>query len=391
MKKRILIVCTEPPFPCINGVRIPLRDTLLALSGHADMHVLCLLDRELPIDISEFKSMNVGVDIVVCHSHWGDYFRAFLAGHPASSWISYNGNARSAFRRIESGFLPDVIHVDLARLAALSSDIVRECRVIISINDSPVLFAKEVIRSNYNGLLRRLYSLFTLPLVMRYEEFISFGADIVRVVSGVDALYLKDRYGARNVRVIPTLPECIESSFFCRSGVGFLGVMNGDMDDCVAEFVSDIWRRLNIPSGVGLFLGGSVAGGRVRMEAGRSAGVFLISPVPDLNNFFDEFTIFINPLRRRCGVSNKILQAMVAGKACIGYRETFGGIEFAMHDKNCIMVDDIDGFRMALQALLDSESTVDRLRKAAIFDSTAWLSKCGVAEAIRSVYLGDLS
>jgi hypothetical protein len=301
-------------------------------------------------------------------------------------WPSFEPRFLKRFQDVVHEFKPTAIHLDLIGLAHLTQGLSGEKHVIRSINDAPGIFLRDEARNAGVGVLRKLYNYSLIALVAHLERVL-LQSGIVRVVSEVDRTYLRGLSRRAQIITIPNRlpgPKNDRAHVYCNAG--FLGVLDGSMDNIMADFLETIWARIRHRSNSNIFLGGSRVGPRCRKLAG-DRGVNLCSPIENLEDFFAAFGILINPLRRRCGVSNKLLEGMAAGKACIGYKETFGGLPFAANGRNCVMVNDPQDFELSLGRLLSDPEEVRRIGDQAVLDLATSREREVHAKLIEMIYL----
>lgn len=342
--KKILFVVTELPVPPLNGVRIPVYMTALALKNKCELHFLILEKRSKEYQsIGNFevlKKMGEVCSLKMQGANFLNYkslrtlFQMVFFNIPFFSYMPSRGDL-SELKRVILEIRPDVIHFDTMNLAVIGSRLDLDAVKILSANDSLSLAMRDAIdfRPNvffFEKLLRMGLYLQSLSFEKRiYKKF-----SLTRMVSLVDASFVEGKSGSRRPN-IEVLPNCIsglpadgqfsEDASFSR--MIFLGTFNPSIEKALICFIEKILLRL--PSGRNTF---TLCGRGYSDEfVDYCKGVKFIDIkgfVDDLNSEVCRSSIFINPIRKRAGLFNKYLDVMALGLICIGFKESFGAFSW---------------------------------------------------------------
>jgi hypothetical protein len=354
----------------------------------ADVRVLCFSLN--PIDQDAEACLRAGINLkwhLIRRSLFATV-RAVSQGLPPFAWTSYDSRVRKIVSDEIKNFKPNVVHTDLVPFAFLFAGQPTPFRLIKSINDAPTLYAADEAYDRTTAVLRRLYLRIIMPLIKRSEKIL-LQRGITRVVSEIDAGHLRAVVRNANIAIIPNQIRDFPKPSSAERGVGFFGVMTGSIECLLIEFIQRNTALLSSDTRLRLHLGGSEVGMKLKVLAAQHRWISVTTPVRNLDTFFGSFSILVNPLRRSCGVSNKLLYGMAAGKLCIGYAETFAGIPFARHQFNCFMLSKPEDFGPALKYFIANPEPSTLLANRARGDAINWAKNLNVNELSRSIYLGE--
>jgi glycosyltransferase involved in cell wall biosynthesis len=87
--------------------------------------------------------------------------------------------------------------------------------------------------------------------------------------------------------------------------------------------------------------------------------------VEDLRDAYRQCGIAIVPINKNCGIINKVVEAMAAGLAVVGFQKTFAGVGEAMSGLHCVAAVDYADFGHAVAGLIRDESRRRSMQSAA--------------------------
>ncbi len=191
--------------------------------------------------------------------------------------------------------------------------------------DSPTLNFKSKIEFN---IMRKMFGRELLGALLRYIKYSYIERKIVRyaekiiMVSSYDKSYLMDKYKVDKFYSIPngvTFPERIkhkEDPFKPTLGLLYYwGVQNSidDIDWFVKEYLPEIRR---VFPDVQLLAAGRGAN-QTALKYFSDHDISFIGPIDDLNDFFSRIDVFVTTVRKKCGILNKVLDAIAHEKIVI--------------------------------------------------------------------------
>jgi glycosyltransferase involved in cell wall biosynthesis len=376
---KILFVTNEVPFPPDNGVRI--------VSHHA-MRLMKEAGHELALAVLTEETD----DVAMRFSHISAWCRNAMAWWmplPARSRVSVQLSAAlheglffveryrsAAFRRrlstLIENFRPDAIHFDIITLAQYVRSAPPGVGTVASINDSNALTLENALaQGKYTGL-SRIYREIQLKRVRRYEATKYAEFDAVHVMSDVDAAYLRKRNPGVNTVVIsngvdPSLFDLPDQARDYRDII-FVAKLVADNLDGLRTFLEVSWPIIAAASpDVKLHVVGKIgaeARGLNSVFAGRRNIIFH-GYVERLEDVYRKCSIAIVPINKDCGIINKVIEAMAAGLAVVGFENTFAGIKEARLGQDCVTVANFADFGRAVVELLRDDSRRAAIQRAA--------------------------
>lgn len=188
--------------------------------------------------------------------------------------------------------------------------------------DSPTLNFKSKMEFN---LRRRKVGREFVGALLRYVKYTFIERKIVRyvkkviVVSSFDRQYLEDKYKFDKFYSIPngvTFPNKIKiKKDAFKPTIGFLyfwGVQNSidDIDWFIKSFLPEI--RYKFPELEVLAAGRGA--NQIALKYFKDNEINYIGPIDDLNDFFSKIDVFVTTVRKKCGILNKVLDAIAHEK-----------------------------------------------------------------------------
>jgi glycosyltransferase involved in cell wall biosynthesis len=346
---KILFVTNQVPFPPDNGVRIVSHHAMRLMNETGHELALAVLTEETDDPAGRFVQA-----AAVCRKDM-----AWWMPLPRRSRIAVQLSASlhgslhfveryrcPAFsRRLSSlmgAFRPDVVHFDIITLLQYVALVPAGVGTVASVNDSNALTLKNALARGKYGGLTRFYRERQLKHSREYEAACYPGFDAVHLMSEVDAAYLKGLNPSINTVVIS-------------NGVG-------------AALFKVSWPL--VESGcpdAKLHIAGSVGAQAQRLKAafaGRGNVVFH-GYVDNLQDVYRHCGIAIVPINKDCGIINKVIEAMAAGLAVVGFEKTFAGITAATGGLDCVVAADYVEFGSAVANLIRDASRRRSIQHAA--------------------------
>lgn len=347
---RILYIATEPPLPTINGVRIPLFNSmrLMREKGHelglivatpdgSDLGASVLLSKkELSLAFAHLRHIPRKSFAKVALKSVGMWKLFFQERYWCKHVAQFIADKVDQFR-------PDAVHFDLIATAEYRKVIPRKYHCVLSLNDSYTLDISERLRAGNLTTIERSRKLYELHASKRIERRLCNQFDAVHVVSNYDRSALSGIGVRSNVMVVSngvdaTLSEVAKHSLGNREAI-FVGAIKGVKLAYVELLLRTIWPmvRKQQPSATLTFVGGVGSDGEVvAREIDASPGVNRVGYVQDLKDVYKLGGISVVPIDKSNGIINKAIEGMAAGHAVVGYESTFSGVPEARSGVNCL-------------------------------------------------------
>jgi polysaccharide biosynthesis protein PslH len=376
---KILFVTNQVPFPPDNGVRIVSHHAMRLMNEAGHELALAVLTEETDDPATRFA--HAAALCLKDMAWWMPLPRRNRIAVQSSAAL--HGNLHfveryrcGAFSRKLTGlieaFHPDVIHFDIITLLQYVAVAPAGVGTVASINDSNALTIENgLAQGNYKGLMR-FYRELQLKHSREYEAACYPRFDAVHLMSEIDAAYLKHLNPSINTVVIS---NGVEPALFAladetrhQSDIIFVGKLIAENLECVQTFLEVSWPLVESESrNARLHIVGAVGAEAQRLKAkceGRSNIVFH-GYVENLAEVYRNCGIAIVPINKDCGIINKVIEAMAAGLAVVGFEKTFAGLRKATRGLHCVTAVDYADFGRAVADLIRDESRRRSIQNAA--------------------------
>lgn len=375
---KILFVANEVPYPPDNGVRIPIYHAmrLMYRAGH---HVaLAVLTAEIDEVEARFTSLTANF-------RRGSSFVERIPGRHSLEMqltailgkrLLYVERYRSdSFRRRLTDcigeFCPDVIHFDLIPMAQYQNVTPVGVGTVASINDSYALTLENALHAGYFKGFEYLYKKWQYRSTRQYEKKIYAKFQRVHVMSEIDKAYLLQLNGNLSVSVIPNGAEDslfdIPPSDHQQLDIIFVATLTGTHLKGLQRFLSLSWPiiRRHHPK-IRLFVVGKIGpdARRVQEEYRAVTEVTFTGYVPHLPDVYRMCGIAIAPVDQNCGLVNKVIEAMAAGLAVVGFEKTFAGIPHGKPDVHFVQTVDYESMGHDIAKLVANQAWCQELKLA---------------------------
>lgn len=376
---KILFVTNEVPFPPDNGVRIVSHHAMRLMQEAGHELALAVLTEETDDPAKRFSKA-----AVYCRKDM-----AWWMPLPRRNRVSVQLAATlhrdlhfveryrcAAFRRrliqLIEAFRPDTVHFDIITLAQYVTIAPPGVGRVASINDSNSLTLENALeQGKYRGLAR-VYRQLQLGHARTYEATLYPRFDAVHLMSEIDARYLKGLNPAINTVVIS---NGVDSSLFqladetrSRTDIIFVAKLVADNLEGLRAFMKVSWPLIASEfTSVKLHIVGEV-GAEARVVKDMFANqpnIVFHGYVERLADVYRNCGLAIVPINKDCGIINKVIEAMAAGLAVVGFEKTFAGIKEAKRGQHCATAVDYVQFGRAVVDLIRDDSRRRSMQNAA--------------------------
>ncbi|HEY2463010.1 MAG TPA: glycosyltransferase family 4 protein [Steroidobacteraceae bacterium] len=376
---KILFVTNQVPFPPDNGVRIVSHHAMRLMSEAGHELALAVLTEETDDPAKRFARA-----AAYCQKD-----RAWWMPLPRRSRIDVQLSAAlreklyfveryrcTAFRLKLTGlieiFRPDAIHFDIITLLQYVAIAPAGVGTVASINDSNGLTLENaLVQGKYAGLTR-VYRKMQLRHTRRYEatEYPRF--DAVHLMSEIDAAYLTRLNPSINTVVISNGvdPLIFKIADQTRNKIDliFVGKLVADNLQGLRTFLEVSWPLIESQyRDLKLHIIGEVGAEAQRLKAnfGDRNNIVFHGYIENLTDVYRNCGIAIVPINKDCGLINKVIEAMAAGLAVVGFGKTFASIREAKDGQDFVSAADFAHFGQVVADLIRDDSRRISIQNAA--------------------------
>lgn len=363
---KILFVANEVPFPPDNGVRIPIFHAMRLMSQAGHEIALAVLTAETYEVSDRFSCITTKFCSGGClleRIPWRHPLAVQLAAILGQRLLFVEKYRSAVFRKKLVGligkFQPDVIHFDLIPMVQYLNVTPAGVGRVASINDSYALTLENALRAGYFRGLEYIYKKWQYYSTQSYEASIYQQFDQIQVMSETDKNYLLKLNPHLRVSVIPNGAEDalfhLTASTSSKSDIIFVATLTGAHLKGLQRFLSQSWPivRKNFPS-ARLNVVGKIGpdAGKLMEEYSGFPEVKFAGYIPDLSDVYRMGGIAIAPIDQNCGIVNKVIEAMAAGLAVVGFEKTFSGIPLGKPGTDFVQAKDYESMGMEIVSLL---------------------------------------
>jgi len=375
---KILFIANEVPFPPDNGVRIPSYHAMRLM--HAAGHELSLA--VLTAETEEVEKRFKSVSTSLCDGRgflkklpWRNPFGIQIAAilkHELYFVERYNS---TEFRRrlncmIEK-FQPDVIHFDVVTMVQYWSVTPSGVGTVASINDSYALTLENAFLAGHYRGLEYVYRKWQYFCARNYERLTYAKFNQVHVMSEIDKEYLQKLNSNLKVAVISNGTENslfdVASDTQSKSDIIFVATLAGTHLNALQEFLIHSWPMVKKRhSNVTLYVVGKIGPNaqKLKEQYDLQSGVRFTGYVEELAEVYRMCGIAIAPINQNCGIMNKVIEAMAAGLAVVGFGKTFAGIPLGKPGKHFVQAMDYENMAREIIDLLNNKIRCDEIKRA---------------------------
>jgi glycosyltransferase involved in cell wall biosynthesis len=313
---KVLLLASRSPWPPHSGDRLRTSIWLEALSGHATVALVSPAG-DPPANGPTFHAFPARPSLA---KQAGRVARVAGSGLPWTTLLTAGHDWSGAIAKARAALGPfDATVVILSRLDPWVRTHLEGRRVLDAI-DSLARNTRE--RARAATWTRPLWS-YEAGRVTRAEGDATRAYDRVLVVSEDEAAEMRAIAIPNGIAVRPLIddrPRRFDFAFWGR--LSYFANL-----DAARLLIQEVWPAIRREApGATLVLGGSNVPPKLASDA-RSAGITLVSPVPDMASFARDVKIALLPLRFGSGQSSKTMEAAEAGCAIAAMPQTMRGFE----------------------------------------------------------------
>ena len=374
---KILFVTGMFPYPPIGGTPIKTYNLVRELSKKHEVFLLSLYTDPADTKDRNISQMEKYCTVVSVLSrerkrHW--IVRAFtdLFGKQpyfvASAKSSRLEAALTEFIKTER---MDLAHFEILPMGQYGRILHKILPTVISPNDSTSLFLIDEARYLPNRhLIKKIYRYLVWRRMRSYEGQICAKFDKCHLVSDRDRAYLMQLNSSIDAEVIP---NGVDTDYFTPlrlpsdyPSLIYAGDMGGGPAIYATWFIRHVLPKVRkaVPS-VKVYLAGKNPHKKLLRMASQDKNIIVTGFVEDIRPYIDRATLSISPVMKTCGILNKVLEAMAMGKAVVGLKASFSGIEGSIRGENMVAVEDEKEFADWIIRLIKDEELREKIGKNA--------------------------
>lgn len=375
----ILFIANEIPSPPDNGVRIPLYNAMRLMSQARHKVALAVLTAE-SVEVEERLN---SITTKLCNG--GSLLERIPGRHPLGLQLTAILRQRllyveryssDVFRKRLTGlireFHPDVIHFDLIPMVQYWNVTPAGVGRVASINDSYALTLENALRAGYFRGFEYVYKQWQYYHTRIYEKTVYAKFHEVHVMSEIDKEYLLRLNPNLRVSVIPNGAEDslfdLSASTRSKSDIIFVATLAGTHLKGLQRFLCRSWPivRKHYPS-ITLYVVGKIGpdARKLKEEYSTFPEVRFKGYVPNLSDVYSICGIAIAPIDQNCGIVNKVIEAMAAGLAVVGFENTFAGIPQGKAGVHFVRAMDYENMGHEIVKLLGDQTRCRAIKMAA--------------------------
>tara|TARA_B110001469_G_scaffold40525_1_gene40130 strand:- start:2832 stop:4049 length:1218 start_codon:yes stop_codon:yes gene_type:complete len=376
---RVLFITTHPPFPPIDGVRIPAANHLLALREKHQVDCLLLKCETMPYSPADVDAtrQEVGECYEVCMSPLGtkrSILREFFKREPFyGRWILSEALpsllVENDYDLIWCGTAPAVAIMAKPEMRTQ----LRAMHYVAGLSDIHSLVissgAKQAEKSNslvFRYIKNPLLN-FRSRFLKRAEAKMLGQYDLCTMQTAREEEWvcsMGEGLGARSL----VLPNGVNQELFdlpverSEQQIFFVGLLNGIYRERVQWFFRKAWPLVHqrFPNAKATVIGKGAT--PEQLDFFEDIGVAYIPFVESLEDIYRERTIMIAPIFKGYGIINKVLEAMAAGCLVVGDRTAFNGIDGFEDGAHGLVAENAEEFADRVCRCLKSSDLLEPIR-----------------------------
>lgn len=347
--KKILFLCSRPPYPLIGGDRIRLFNSIKMLKKIYIVDVLFINDEITPnstiIELRKICNEVVFFDFPKRQFYVNVFLGLLKNKNPLQINYYYFKKIQIWINENQSSY--SCIYCNHIRTTEYVKNIKPHNKIVDFVDSIAMNYEKA--EKNSKGIWKFIYKI-DKKRVAKYEVEISKLFDKKIIISNTDKEYIVNRGGCNKIEVINNFisvsEDYVEKKI--KSNICFLGKMNYEPNvTAMKYFVSEIYGKLLIKiKKVNFYIIGAYPTDEIK-QFGSIKGITVTGFVDNPKEYLLGTDLIVAPMVSGAGVQNKILEAMSLGKCivttAIGVEglENLSGEEIVVCDSSEEMIEKI--------------------------------------------------
>lgn len=369
---KILVVCSEPPFPPRNGVTIPIASYVKMMQEGNELHLALLESGDSDLDpeyVSESQEYFCST-IIVKRAHKSAIFTILgeiLFGVPSFHAWEYSQShdeSRAFFKKFDVIFVSPITPLDYAIRNRFS-----EQRLVAAISDvyTSVLRTDRISTASLPDLASTLINRIRGLWMGRAETSVLRHCDSIIVQTDKDVEWLERIGGTELKRRALSIPNGVNenileakradiappqrivyvtSSFLAQSVYG------------LEWFIDNVWPKVkkDVPNARFRIVGrglNRVSNLRCRLNLDDALEYFEF--IPEIKEVYSESRVAIAPVFKSYGFMNKVAEALAIGLPVAGDISAFNGLESVLNKGIVCATNDPDQMALFISEMLKND------------------------------------
>ena len=399
---KILYLTDDIPYPPDNGIRIVPFNAMRLMRDRGHEVRLCALTVGVADDKASFDARFSALSEIISADSWWMRIKKrhrytqivdTLCGR--LSYIEQYKSSSFANRLLKTldEFQPDVVHFDYINMTQYIDCLPSGAGSIASVNDSHTLALKNRLATGSFPGLQKYVKKIQLSLTRRYEVKVYEKFGYTHLMTEVDANFLRSMNSKIRTCVIPNGVDgelfSVESGDQYNSSIIFVGKLIEYNLVSLKRFVVDGWPLVKRgASRCTLKIFGEItseAQSWVDFIRTTEPDIKFMGYIPRLVDAYENSSISIVPIDKTTGIINKVIEAMAAGVAVVGFSSVFQGMSQAEEGVNYLGGASYAALGKGVKRLLDNSDermSIARAGRSLAEKHYAWPAKGGEFEAM---------
>ncbi|ETJ20633.1 Glycosyl transferase group 1 [human gut metagenome] len=374
MKKKILFLTTELPYPTDNGGKIRTFNMLKSIHDSYEINLVCFSEKvEVKQEVLQLKKICSEVHVVNkiyrnSKSNFNTIKNALVSIVKNKPFIVEKFNDKKyeniIKRLINSNEYTNVIidHLPIA----IYLDVLSNQKIMLSQHNCEYLILKRRYEKEKN-IIKKFYIWTEFLKTKNYEKNVCSKVDKVIVLSEEDKkCIVHEDYKGENIAIIPI---SVETTYVKKhynhtvKNILFLGTMSWYPNEHgILWFLKNVWKDiLKINSDMKLYIVGNNPSDEIKSYS--SENVIVTGYVDSVDEYIEKCDICVVPLFIGGGMRVKILECMAKGIPCISTSIGAEGIEY-VDEEDIIIANNMNEFINSIK-YLNKQTNIKRIVECA--------------------------
>lgn len=368
---KIVIFCNADPFKPESGYQIPIYNRLKYFNYDECLVIINSKSRNTKSYKKKIFEKDISVieaNIFISQNIFSRLSAFVFSNKPFFATNRINEKVINSIKNKLKKFDSNVIYFEGEVFGTMHKYFNSKNYKIISINDSLTLSYHEEFRNNINkNYFVLLFKKINYLKIKNYEFSNYHLFNYCQVVSEIDSNFLKKlnnkiNTNVQNIGVDFNYFKINKSISINDKTMLIVGNLVGGNNTYTKLFIQDIWipfikknpayNLCIISRTLPDFMDENLlARNNIKVE----------NYVDNLPDYYSKSFVVISPVMKKCGMQNKVLEAMSMNKVVIGYKDSFSGISNSTNMKHYIGADDANDFSSLLQNIVDGKINLSKI------------------------------
>ena len=355
---RILFLTPRFPYPPLKGDRLRAYHQIRHLAARHEIALLSFIEAERETKwIPELAKYCYRIETVLLRPvrSYLNMVMGALSGLPFQCLYYRSPAMRQTLREVVEAERPDVVHVQLARMAPYASQ-TAPLPTVIDLVDALAL--------NFKRRLARERPAWKPLVYLEWKRAERYQGEICRQFNHMVVTSPADMAALPSDARVVANPNGVDTEYFSYITPGSKDtdtiIFTGNMGyfpniDAVDFFCREVFPQVKkAHSRVQFLIVGANPHGRV-LELGKLDGVHVVGYVEDIRKFLGRAAIAVCPMKAGSGIQNKVLEALAMGTPVVATSQAVAALE-ATDGQHLLIADTAEDFAEQVVRLLKDPS-----------------------------------